>query len=166
MKLGKSCNHIHNKYKHIRKSLQEKGKLKKLKSIKQREKHIIKDINHKITTALVKYAQQVKGGIVLEDLKQIRQTAKTRRKQRYSLNSWSYYQQQMMLEYKAKKFGVKGFVKNLPDKRVEAIIEGEQENVQKLIRSCKRGPMLAKVKDVEIIQENYTGEFNKFSILY
>ncbi len=90
LKLGKECNHIHLKYKHMRKSLQEKGKLKKLKSIKQREKHIIKDINHKITTALVNYAKQVKGGIVLEDLKQIRQTAKTRRKQRYSLNSWSY----------------------------------------------------------------------------
>jgi len=106
LKLGKSCNHIHQKYKYIRKSLQEKGKLKKLKSIKQREKHIIKDINHKITIALIKYAKQVKGGIVLEDLKQIRQTAKTRRKQRYSLNSWSFYQQQMMLEYKSKKYGV------------------------------------------------------------
>lgn len=106
LKFGKECNHIHNKYKHMRKNLQEKSKLKKLKSIKQREKHIIKDINHKITTALVKYAKQVKGGIVLEDLKQIRQTAKTKRRQRYSLNSWSYYQQQMMLEYKSKKFGV------------------------------------------------------------
>jgi putative transposase len=106
LKLGKECNHIHLKYKNIRKSLQKKGKLKKLKSIKQRERNIIKDINNKITTALVKYAKEVKGGIVLEDLKQIRQTAKTRRKQRYSLNSWSYYQQQMMLEYKAKKYGV------------------------------------------------------------
>ena len=106
LKLGKSCNHIHQKYKHIRRELQIKGKLKKVKQIKNRENRIIKDINNKITTALVKYAQQVKGGIVLEDLKQIRQTANTRRKQRYSLNSWSYYQQQMMLEYKAKKYGV------------------------------------------------------------
>ncbi len=67
---------------------------------------------------------------------------------------------------KAKKFGVKGFVKNLPDKRVEVVIEGEQENVQKLIEWCRKGPMLAKIKDVAVTQENYTGEFNKFSILY
>ncbi|MBI2673602.1 IS200/IS605 family element transposase accessory protein TnpB [Candidatus Woesearchaeota archaeon] len=109
LKLGKECNHIHNKYKHIRKSLQEKGKLKKLKSIKQREKHIIKNINHKITTKLILEAVKVKGGVVLENLKDIRQTAKTRRKQRYSLNSWSYYQQERMLIYKAKKYGVPVF---------------------------------------------------------
>ena len=106
LKLGKSCGHIHNKYKHIRKNLQEKGKLKKLKSIKQREKNIIKNINHQITSKLILEAVKVKGGIVLENLKDIRQTAKTRRKQRYSLNSWSYYQQEQMLIYKAKKFGV------------------------------------------------------------
>ncbi|MBU2545427.1 acylphosphatase [Patescibacteria group bacterium] len=69
-------------------------------------------------------------------------------------------------QQKAKKFKVKGFVKNLPDKRVEAIIEGEQENVDKLIEWCRRGPILAKVKGVEVIQEEYTGEFNKFDILY
>jgi putative transposase len=106
LKLGKSCGHIHNKYKHIRKNLQEKGKLKKLKSIKQREKNIIKNINHQITSKLILEAVKVKGGIVLENLKDIRQTAKTRKKQRYSLNSWSYYQQEQMLIYKAKKFGV------------------------------------------------------------
>src|SRR3990167_8555809 len=106
LKLGKECNHIHLKYKHMRKSLQKKGKLKKLKSIKQREKHIIKNINHQITTKIILEALKVKGRIVLENLKDIRQTAKTRRKQRYSLNSWSYYQQEQMLIYKAKKYGV------------------------------------------------------------
>jgi len=109
LKLGKSCNHIHNKYKNIRKVLQKQGKFKKLKKIKDRERRIVKDINHKITTALVQYAKEVRGGIVLEKLDGIRQTAKTRRKQRYSLNSWSFYQQQQMIEYKSKKFGVPVF---------------------------------------------------------
>lgn len=106
LKLGKECHHIHDKYKEIRRQLGKKGKLKKLKSIKQRERNIIKNINHQITTALVNHAREMKGGLVLEDLKQIRQTAKSRRDNRYSLNSWSYYQQQLMLEYKAKKYGV------------------------------------------------------------
>jgi len=91
LKFGKSCNHIHKKYKDIRKNLQKKGRLKKLKKIKNRENRIMK------------------GGIVLEKLDEIRKTAKTRRKQRYSLNSWSFYQQQRMIEYKSKKLGVPVF---------------------------------------------------------
>lgn len=109
LKLGKQCNHIHNKYKHIRKNLQKKGKLKKMKQIKNRESRIVKDINHKISKGLVDYAKKSKGGIVLEKLNGIRQTAKTRRRQRYSLNSWSFYQLQNMIEYKSKKQGIPVF---------------------------------------------------------
>ena len=109
LKLGKSCNHIHNKYKNIRKALQRQGKFKKLKKIKDRERRVIKDINHKTTTALINYAKKMEGAIVLEKLDNIRNTAKARRKQRYSLNSWSFYQQQQMIEYKSKKFGVPVF---------------------------------------------------------
>ncbi|MEK6904227.1 MAG: transposase [Nanoarchaeota archaeon] len=106
LKLGKSCNHIHHKYKNLRKSLQKQGKLRKVKAIKNRESRIIKDINHKTSRALVEFARDNSACIVMEDLKEIRQTAKQRRKQRYSLHSWSFYQQKMMIEYKAKKLGV------------------------------------------------------------
>jgi len=74
--------------------------------MKNREQRIIRDINHKVSTKLVNEVYKVKGGLVFEDLKGIRTTAKTRRKQRYSLNSWSFYQLQMFVEYKAKKLGV------------------------------------------------------------
>lgn len=106
LKLGKSCNHIHKKYKNIRRFLQKKGKYKKVKSIKNRESNIIKNINHQISKKLIDYALNVKGGLVLENLKDIRKTAKTRRKQRYSLNSWSFYQLAQMIEYKSKKQGI------------------------------------------------------------
>lgn len=106
LKLGKECNHIHYKYKHMRKSLQSQDKLKKVKQIKDRESRIVRDVNHKISKALVMFAKENNACVVLEDLKAIRQTAKSRRKQRYSLHSWSFYQQQSMIEYKAKKFGV------------------------------------------------------------
>ena len=43
------------------------------------------------------------------DLKEIRQKAKCKRKQRYSLHSWSFYQQEMFVEYKSKKYGVNVF---------------------------------------------------------
>lgn len=106
MKLGKECNHIHKKYEAIRRNLQKKGKLKKVKQIKNRESNIIKNINHQISRKLIDEVNKVKGGLVLENLKNIRQTAKTRKKQRYSLNSWGFYQLQQMIEYKAKKLGI------------------------------------------------------------
>lgn len=106
LKLGKQCNHIHNKYKNIRKNLQKKGKYGLVKKIKQRESNIVKNTNHQISKKLVSVAKENKAVLVLEDLKGIRQTAKTRKKQRYALNSWSFYQLNSMIEYKSKKQGV------------------------------------------------------------
>lgn len=67
---------------------------------------------------------------------------------------------------KAKKFGVSGFVRNLPNGRVEAILEGEREKVEKVIKWTRRGPFFAKVNKVEIKEENYKGEFKNFGIIY
>lgn len=106
LKLGKECQHVHLKYKHMRKQLQAKGKFSLLKKIKHRESNIIKNINHQISKRLVAEAKNNNAIIVLEELKDIRKTAKCRRKQRYSLNSWSFCQLGQMIEYKSKKFGV------------------------------------------------------------
>jgi len=64
----------------------------------------------------------------------------------------------------AKQLGVKGWVRNIPDGRVEAVFEGEQENVKELIEFCKRGPLGARVTGIDVIWENYTGEFRDFEI--
>ncbi len=106
LKLGKECQHVHLKYKHMRKELQKKGKFSLLKKIKCRESSIIKNINHQISKRLVEEAKDNKAIIILEELKNIRKTARTRRKQRYSLNSWSFCQLGGMIEYKSKKYGV------------------------------------------------------------
>ncbi len=66
----------------------------------------------------------------------------------------------------AKKHSVKGWVRNLPDGRVEAVFEGDEEAVKKLIEFCKHGPPYAKVTNVEVIWENYAGEFSDFEIRY
>ncbi|MEM4674702.1 MAG: acylphosphatase [Nitrososphaerota archaeon] len=64
----------------------------------------------------------------------------------------------------AKQRGVTGWVRNLPDGRVEAVFEGEKEAVEALIEFCKRGPPAARVTNVEIFWEEYKGEFKDFKI--
>jgi len=64
------------------------------------------------------------------------------------------------------KYGVKGWTCNLPDGKVEAVFEGEEENVTKLVDFCQRGPPGSLVTTVDVLWENYTGEFSDFKIRY
>jgi acylphosphatase len=65
-------------------------------------------------------------------------------------------------KHNADRHKVKGWVRNLPDGRVEAIFEGEKDAVQKLIDFCKQGPSGARVTNVDVKWEDYTGEFGSF----
>lgn len=62
------------------------------------------------------------------------------------------------------RLGLTGWVRNLPDSRVEVVAEGEQERVEELIRWCRRGPPIAIVRRVEVRRELPTGEFETFDI--
>lgn len=106
-KFGKEALHIHRKYSKMRRHLyvhRHPGVAKK--KIKRKENNKIKDINHKISRAIVDQAAQQACGIKLERLSSIRQTARTSKSSRPLLHSWSFYQLQMMIEYKAKLRGV------------------------------------------------------------
>ncbi len=67
---------------------------------------------------------------------------------------------------KARTYNVTGWVRNLPDGRVEAIFEGEKGNVEKLIEFCKRGSPGARVTGTKVIFEIYGGEFADFQIVW
>jgi acylphosphatase len=54
----------------------------------------------------------------------------------------------------------------MPDGRVEAVFEGEEEAVKELIEFCRRGPPGARVAKVDVKLEAYTGEFKDFEIRY
>jgi acylphosphatase len=66
----------------------------------------------------------------------------------------------------AKKNHVSGWVRNLKDGRVEAVLEGEDVNVSGVVEWCHAGPANARVEDIEIRNEKYKGEFAKFEVLY
>ena len=66
----------------------------------------------------------------------------------------------------AYQLGVKGWVRNRRDGKVEAVFEGEKGRVDQLVQWCRRGPSEAKVTNVHLSWEDYTGEFTDFSITY
>jgi len=66
----------------------------------------------------------------------------------------------------AEKLGLTGWVRNLPDGRVEAVFEGEESSVKEVIDWCHRGPSYASVSDVEVKFRRATGEFDRFEIRY
>lgn len=106
LKLGKSALHIHKKYKNMRRSLQKQGKYGKVKQIRDRESRIVRDINHKVSRKIVDTAKETGKGIKLEDLTGIRNSKKQAESFQYAKHSWSFYQLQQMIEYKAKLLGV------------------------------------------------------------
>jgi acylphosphatase len=70
------------------------------------------------------------------------------------------------LKVMAKKNNVLGWVRNLKDGRVETILEGEDIDVSHVVEWCHAGPANARVEDLDIINEKFTGEFSKFDVLY
>jgi acylphosphatase len=61
---------------------------------------------------------------------------------------------------------VYGWVKNLPDRTVLAVFEGEKAEILKVISHCVHDQPYAKVTNHEVVWEDYKGEFRDFSIDY
>jgi len=66
---------------------------------------------------------------------------------------------------RAVKLDLKGYVKNVGG-HVEAVFEGEDEAVKEILEFCAIGPEGAKVKNIDVSEESYKGEFENFEIRY
>ena len=64
----------------------------------------------------------------------------------------------------AEKLGIKGWVRNMYDGRVEAMFEGEEELVDKMLSWCYQGPPMAYVTNVEVFKKEYSGKFDDFTV--
>lgn len=64
---------------------------------------------------------------------------------------------------KARKMGIAGWVRNLTDGRVEAVFQGEREDVMKLISICKRGSFFSKTTDIVVEWEEAEEIHDEFS---
>lgn len=67
---------------------------------------------------------------------------------------------------RARELGLTGYVRNMPDGSVEAVIEGEKDRVDELISWMHIGPPLARVDRVEVEYQEYRGEFRDFTVRY
>jgi IS605 OrfB family transposase len=111
---------VRKKYSKVRASVQSKGTKKEssnstkknckklLKRLSGREKRFVMINNHTISKQIVAKAKEEHKGIAIEDLTNIRKTAKTKSKaQKTELNRWSFYQLRSFLTYKSLLSGVK-----------------------------------------------------------
>lgn len=62
--------------------------------------------------------------------------------------------------------GLKGWVKNLRDGRVEALFEGKKELIEKAIKECYTGPAGARISNIDVKWEPFIGDQKGFSIRY
>ncbi|MHB1260804.1 MAG: acylphosphatase [Thermoplasmatota archaeon] len=65
----------------------------------------------------------------------------------------------------ADRHGVAGWVRNLPDGRVEAAFEGPVPAVEAMVAWCRRGPPNARVDRVEAVPEEPRGIMGPFRVL-
>ena len=66
----------------------------------------------------------------------------------------------------AKKNNVSGWVRNLPDKRVEALLEGDSTSVNSVIKWIRVCPANSRVEDIQVSNEEFRNEFSTFEVLY
>ena len=66
----------------------------------------------------------------------------------------------------AKKNNVLGWVRNLKDGRVEAMLEGDNKFINSVIEWTRIGPANSRVDDIEVSNEEFKNEFSTFDVLY
>lgn len=64
----------------------------------------------------------------------------------------------------AEALGVTGWVKNLPDGRVEAVFQGDEEQIEELVERCKKGPVASYVQDIKIEKDSGDEDYDDFSV--
>ena len=124
---GEEIKRVRGLYSHIRRKLQEKKLLKKVKELKGREKHKVNQQLHIIANQIIEYAKQFpKPVIVMENLNGIRRNFKKSRKLNKRFHSLPFRKLQAIIEYKAILEGI----------GVKYLTKRETKNTSKTCHKC------------------------------
>lgn len=66
---------------------------------------------------------------------------------------------------KASELELTGWIRNLPDNRVEVVFQGNKSAIEEIIKDCKKGPFLSEVDNVDFQWEDGEDKFTSFDIL-
>jgi acylphosphatase len=66
---------------------------------------------------------------------------------------------------RARAHGLTGWVRNAPDGRVEAEVQGPPDAIAKLVDECRNGPPAARVTDVEVQQIDVVPDEQGFTVV-
>ena len=105
---GRMNKYMKRKFRSQRKSLGKSKKKKAISKLGNKEQRWMKDQDHKISRAIVNHAKENNVSTIrMEQLQNIRKTARTSRKNEMNLHSWSFYRLAGFIEYKADMLGIK-----------------------------------------------------------
>ncbi|MCU4771187.1 RNA-guided endonuclease InsQ/TnpB family protein [Bacillus toyonensis] len=105
---GRQNKYMKRKFRSIRKKLGEAKKLNALRQIEDKEQRWMQDQDHKVSRKIVDFATNNNISVIrLEQLTNIRQTARTSRKNEKNLHTWSFCRLAQFIDYKAKLVGIK-----------------------------------------------------------
>lgn len=67
---------------------------------------------------------------------------------------------------RANKLGLVGYVANLPDKTVEVVAQGEQQQLESLLVELRKGSILSRVSDISVEWRESGERYSDFFIAY
>ncbi|MBE1555568.1 RNA-guided endonuclease TnpB family protein [Sporosarcina limicola] len=105
---GRLNNYMKRKFRSIRKKLGKQKKVNAIRQLNDKEQRWMQNQDHKVSREIVDFATANTVSVIrLEQLTNIRQTARTSRKNQKNLHTWSFYRLAQFIEYKATLAGIK-----------------------------------------------------------
>ncbi|MGH1144898.1 RNA-guided endonuclease TnpB family protein [Bacillus pseudomycoides] len=137
---GRQNKYIKRKFRSVRKKLGEQKKLNAIRNFDDKEQRYMKDQDHKVSRAIINFAKENNISVIrLEQLTNIRQAARTSRKNEKNLHSWSFYRLSQFIEYKANLEGIKVEFVNPAYTSQTCPVCSEQNKAQDRKYKCKCG---------------------------
>lgn len=105
---GRQNKYMKRKFRNKRKKLGQKKKLHAIRTLNNKEQRYMINQDHQVSRAIVNFAVENEISVIcLERLANIRQTARTSRKNEKNLHTWSFYRLSQFIEYKARLAGIR-----------------------------------------------------------